>query len=146
MINNTNKGYSFWLYIVSQEITKQRLYCHWSPISQTIQVRCVRHAGHCWKSKDELIINILLWIPGHWHTSFGRSVKTYNYRLCADTECRLERTYEKWGPIGMCGQRQWKESVSLHNLMKMMMMIFILKNNSDFIFKIVDVNLYKQYY
>ena len=34
-----------------------------------IQVRWVRHAGHCWWSKDELISDILLWTPIHGHTS-----------------------------------------------------------------------------
>ena len=30
---------------------------------KTIQVRRTRHAGHCWRSKDELISDVLLWTP-----------------------------------------------------------------------------------
>ena len=30
-----------------------------------IQVRRTRHAGHCWRSRDELIRDVLLWIPTH---------------------------------------------------------------------------------
>ena len=41
----------FW----EQHPTKQQLYNHLPPISQTIQVRQTRQAGHFWKSKDELI-------------------------------------------------------------------------------------------
>ena len=38
-----------------QHPTKQQVYGHLPPISKTIQIRWTRHAGHCWRSKDELI-------------------------------------------------------------------------------------------
>ena len=38
---------------------KQQLYGHLPLITKTIQVRRTRHARHCWKSKDELISDIL---------------------------------------------------------------------------------------
>ena len=38
-----------------QHPTRQQLYGYLSPVMKTIQVRRIRHAGHCWKSKDELI-------------------------------------------------------------------------------------------
>ena len=41
------------------------------PVSKTIQVRQTRHAGHCWKSKDELICDVLLWTPSR-IVSIGR--------------------------------------------------------------------------
>ena len=50
---------------------KQQLYDHLSPIILTIQVRQTKHAGHCWRSKDELKSNILLWIHTHGHASVG---------------------------------------------------------------------------
>ena len=31
-----------------------KLYSHLPPITKTIQVRRVRHAGHCWRSRDKL--------------------------------------------------------------------------------------------
>ena len=33
------------------------------PITKTIQVRRTRHAEHCWRSRDELISDVLLWTP-----------------------------------------------------------------------------------
>ena len=42
-----------------QHPTKQQLYGHLIPIPKTIQVRGTRHAGHCWRSKDELISDVL---------------------------------------------------------------------------------------
>ena len=46
-----------------QQPTKHQLYGHLPPITKTIQVRRIRHAGHCWRSRDELIIYVLLGTP-----------------------------------------------------------------------------------
>ena len=43
--------------------TKHQLYGHLPPIRKTIQVRRSRHAGDCWRSRDELISDVLLWTP-----------------------------------------------------------------------------------
>ena len=42
-----------------QHLTKQQLYSHLPPISKTIQIRWIRYAGHCRRSKDELISDVL---------------------------------------------------------------------------------------
>ena len=42
-----------------QHPTRHQLYGHLPPIKKTIQVRRTRHAGHCWRSKDELISDVL---------------------------------------------------------------------------------------
>ena len=39
-----------------QHPTKQQVYGHLSPITKTIQVRRTRHAGHCWRSRDEHLV------------------------------------------------------------------------------------------
>ena len=46
-----------------QHPSRHQLYGHLPPITKTIQVRRTRHAGHCWRSRDELISNVLLWTP-----------------------------------------------------------------------------------
>ena len=46
-----------------QHPTRHQLYGHLPPISKTVQVRRTRHAGHCRRSRDELISDVLLWIP-----------------------------------------------------------------------------------
>ena len=38
-----------------QHPTKQQLYGHLPPITKTIKIIRTRHAGHCWRSRDELI-------------------------------------------------------------------------------------------
>ena len=49
-----------------QHTTRHQLYGHLPPITKTIQVRRTRHAGHCWRSRDELIRDVLLWTPHTW--------------------------------------------------------------------------------
>ena len=49
-----------------QHPTSHELYGHLPPIMKTIQVRRTRHAGHCWRSKDELRSDVLLWGPLIW--------------------------------------------------------------------------------
>ena len=48
-----------------QHPTRHQLYGHLPPITKTIHVRRTRHAGHCWRSRDELISDVLLWTPTH---------------------------------------------------------------------------------
>ena len=43
-----------------QQRTRYQPYVHLPPIMKTIQVRRNRHAGHCWRSRDELISDVLL--------------------------------------------------------------------------------------
>ena len=43
-----------------QHPTKHQLYCHLPPIMETIQIRRTRHTRHCWRSRDELISDVLL--------------------------------------------------------------------------------------
>ena len=56
---------------------KQQLYDHLPPISKTIQVRWTRYMGHCWRRKDELISDILLWTPFTWICHIGQPARTY---------------------------------------------------------------------
>ena len=50
-----------------------------------IQIRWTRHAGHCWRSKDELTCDVLLWTPSHGRANLGWAVVTYLQQLCTDT-------------------------------------------------------------
>ena len=68
-----------------QHPTKQQPYGHLPPIRKTIQVRRTGHAGHCWRSKDELISDIFLWTPPHGHAKAGWPARTHIQQVCADT-------------------------------------------------------------
>ena len=46
-----------------QHTTKHQLYGHLPPITKTINIWRSRHAGYCWRSRDKLISDVLLWTP-----------------------------------------------------------------------------------
>ena len=73
-----------------QPPTRYQLYGHLPPITKTIQVRRTRHAGHCWRSRDELISDVLLWTPTHGLAKAGQPAWTYIQQLCDDTGCSPE--------------------------------------------------------
>ena len=60
--------------------TKQQLYDHQLPITKTIKIRRTRHAGHCWRSRDELIKDVLQWTPSHGQAKAGQPAPTYIQR------------------------------------------------------------------
>ena len=68
-----------------QHPTRHQLYGHLSPITKTIQVRQARHAGHCWRSRDDLISDVILWTPIYGRAKTGRPARTYIQQLCEDT-------------------------------------------------------------
>ena len=68
-----------------QQPTKQQIYDHLPPISQVIKEIQAKYTGCCWKSKDELISDILLWTLSPGHTRFCRPAKNYIHQLCFNT-------------------------------------------------------------
>ena len=85
-----------------QHPTRHQLYCHLPPITKTIQVRRTRHAGHCWRSRDELISDVLLWTPTYGRAKAG----TYILQLCDDTGCSPGDL-----PEVMNDREKWRERV-----------------------------------
>ena len=69
---------------------KQEFYGHLPLISKTIQVRRTRNAEHFWRSKDELISDVLLWTPTYGRASAGRPAGTNLHQLSEDTGCSTE--------------------------------------------------------
>ena len=70
--------------------TKYQMYGHLPLITKTIKIRRTRHAGHCWRSMDELIRDVLSWTPSHGPAKAGRPARTYIPQLCPDTRCSSE--------------------------------------------------------
>ena len=89
-----------------QHPTKHQLYDHLPPITKTIQVGRTRHAGHCWRSRDELISDVLLWTPTSGRAKAGRPARTYIQQLCEDTGCDPEDQ-----PEAMNDREKWRERV-----------------------------------
>ena len=89
-----------------QHPTRHQLYGHLPPITKTIQVRRTRHVGHCWRSKDEPISDVLLWPPTYGCANAGRPARTYIQQLCKDTGCNSEDLLE-----AMNDREKWRERV-----------------------------------
>ena len=89
-----------------QHPTRRQMYGHLPPITKTIQIRRARHAGHCWRSKDELVSDVLLWTPSYGQAKAGRPARTYIQQLCEDTGCNPEDL-----PEAMNDREKWRERV-----------------------------------
>ena len=87
-----------------QHPTRHQLYGHLPPITKTIQVRRTRHAGHCWRSRDELIRDVCT--PTYSRANAGRPARTYIQQLCKDTGCSPEDL-----PEAMNDWEKWRERV-----------------------------------
>ena len=89
-----------------QHPTRHQLYGHLPPIMKTIQARRTRHAGHCWRSKDEIVSDILLWTLAFGQSKAGQPARTFIQQLCDDTGCNLEDLLE-----AMNDRETWRERV-----------------------------------
>ena len=87
-----------------QHPTRHQLYDHLRHIMKTIQVRRTRHTGHCWRSRDELIREVLLWTPTYGRATAGRPAQTYIQQLCEDTGCSPKDL-----PEVMNDREKWRE-------------------------------------
>ena len=89
-----------------QHPTRHQLYSQLPPVTKSIQIRRTRHAGHYWRSKDELISDALLWTPTYGQAKAGRPARTYIQQLCEDTGCSPEDL-----PEAMNDRAKWRERV-----------------------------------
>ena len=89
-----------------QHPTRHQLYSHLPPIMKAIQGRWTRRAGHCWRSRDELISDALLWTPIYGRAKAGRPARTYIQQLCEDTGCSPEDL-----SAAMNDREKWRERV-----------------------------------
>ena len=73
-----------------QHTTKQQLYGYLQLIWKTIQIRRARLDGHSWRSKSELISDVLVWTASHGRARVERPARTYLWQPCTNTECHKE--------------------------------------------------------
>ena len=76
--------------------TRHQRYGHLPPITKTItKARRTRHAEYCWRSKDELISDLVLWTP-----AYGQAYSSY-VRI---RDVVLKTCQRRW-TIGRSGKR-----------------------------------------
>ena len=133
-----------------QHPIKQQLYSHLPPITKTIKVRRTRYAGYCWRSRDELISDVLLWTPAHGRATARWPARTYIQQLCEDTGCSSkdlvarqddeicrERKYSTWLP-------HRKHPANLHSRQEFIKKIYIFEINKCLKIKFEQYIRYKQ--
>ena len=89
-----------------QHPTKHQLYVHLPPNTKIIQVRRTRHAWPCWRSRDELISDVLQWTSTYGRAKAGQPPRTYIQQLWEDTGCTPEDL-----PEAMNDRENWWERV-----------------------------------
>ena len=76
-----------------------------------------------WRSRDELIRDVLIWTPTHGRAKAGRPARTYIQQLCEDKGCCPEDL-----PRAMDDKEEWRERTRdiypccQHDMMMIMMM------------------------
>ena len=68
--------------------------------------------GHYWRSRAELINDMLLWTPSYGRAKAGRPARTYMQQLCADTRCSPEDLQE-----AMDNREGWRRGSGISVLM-----------------------------
>lgn len=68
-----------------QHLTNRELYGNLPKLTDTICHRRVMFSGHCYRSSNEVVHQLLLWEPAHGKRSRGRPAKTYIEQLEEDT-------------------------------------------------------------
>ena len=87
-------------------LTNKELYGKIPRFSNSIKQQRMRFAGHCWRSKEELAGDILLWTPMHGRRTRGHPKKTYIDQLMDDTGCLKNEL-----PNVMNDRDGWRERV-----------------------------------
>ena len=92
-----------------QHPTRHQLYGPLPPITKTIQVRRYRLAGHCWRNRDELISDVILWAPHmddqleHTYSSYVR-IRDVALKTC-QRRWTIGRSGERWSGISVLAAR-----------------------------------------
>ena len=90
-----------------QPLTNRQLYGNLPPVSSVIQVRRLQFAGHCYRSKNEVVNRVILWEPKHGRRSRGRRAKNYIDILAVDACARSSELLDL-----MENREQWKTIIN----------------------------------
>lgn len=88
--------------------TIAQLYGNLPRISATLKERRTKFAGHCYRSTEEVVSDLILWTPRHGTSKTGRPYKTYIKQLMEDTDCHLEDL-----PKVMKDRELWRDRVNM---------------------------------
>ena len=69
---------------------------HQPHITKTITIRRKRYAGHCWRSRNELISDVLLWTPSHERAKAGRPARTNIHSSVSIRDISRKTCQKQW--------------------------------------------------
>ena len=98
--NITNR---MWLQIIGNTPQSSRCTPAYHPSRKLSKL--AKLAGHCWRSREELISDELLWTPSHGRAKAGRPARTYIQHPCADTGCSVKDLPEAMDNREECRER-----------------------------------------
>ena len=67
----------------------KQLLCRHLLHAKIIQIKRTRHAGHCWRSKDKPVSDVLLWTPSQGQAGAGRPDRTWK----SDLTDKMKRSF-----------------------------------------------------
>ena len=115
-----------------QHPTRHQLYGHLLPITKTIQVRRTRHTGHCWRSRDELISDVLLWTPTYGRAKAGRAARIYNdvrirevVQKTFQRRCTIGKSVERGSGISVLPARHYDDNIYIYIYIYIYVYIYI---------------------
>ena len=73
-----------------------------------IKERRTKLAGHCYRSKDEVDSDLILWTPKYGKAKVGRPGKTHTKQLTEVADCQLEDL-----PRAMEDREYWRGRVNM---------------------------------
>ena len=88
-----------------QHPTRHQLYGHLPPITKTIQVWRTSHAGHCWRSRGELISDVLPMDPHIWAGQKQDDLLEHTYSSYARIPNVALKTCQRRWTIGRKSER-----------------------------------------
>ena len=81
-----------------------KLYGHLPSITKTLQLRRTRHAGHCWRSRDEVRSDVLLWTPTYCQAKLDDQLEHTFSSYVRIRDVALKTCQRRW-TIGRSGER-----------------------------------------
>ena len=88
-------------------MSNKDLYGKIPKITDTILEQRLRFSGYCWRSKNEVVSDVLLWLPMHGRRSRGSPAKTVVDHLMEDTSSNYKQL-----PNAMMNREEWRVRVN----------------------------------
>ena len=88
--------------------SKEGLYGNLVQIALVVRERITIFAGHCYRSKDQVVSDLILWTPNHSKAKVGCPSETFTKQLTGNADCQFEHLTR-----AMEDREYWRERVNM---------------------------------